>query len=198
MTALTQERWARPKAAAPTTGEPTTGEPTTGEPTTDEPKAAAPTTGEPTTGEPTTDEQDPVAQSRTDGPVAGTGRWLRLVEPSDAAADPVGPLASAEVPDRLARHRQPGPVTRAARVLAGVWRAVCRAVCRAGGALRRRAVGSRGWGACRASCDAGMATAEYAIVTVAAAAFAGLLIAILRSDEVRGLLLGIVRGALSV
>ncbi|MBC7292326.1 MAG: DUF4244 domain-containing protein [Actinotalea sp.] len=45
--------------------------------------------------------------------------------------------------------------------------------------------------------DAGMATAEYAIATVAAAGFAGLLIAILRSDEVRGLLLGIVRGALS-
>ncbi|EYR63064.1 hypothetical protein N866_03445 [Actinotalea ferrariae CF5-4] len=45
--------------------------------------------------------------------------------------------------------------------------------------------------------DAGMATAEYAIATVAAAGFAGLLITILRSDEVRGLLLGIVRGALS-
>lgn len=45
--------------------------------------------------------------------------------------------------------------------------------------------------------DAGMATAEYAIATVAAAGFAGLLIAILRSDEVRGLLLGIVRGALA-
>lgn len=50
----------------------------------------------------------------------------------------------------------------------------------------------------RLSADAGMATAEYAIVTVAAAAFAGLLIAVLRSDEVRGLLLGIIRGALSV
>lgn len=46
--------------------------------------------------------------------------------------------------------------------------------------------------------DAGMATAEYAIVTVAAVGFAGLLILVLRSDEVRGLLLGIVRGALSV
>lgn len=45
--------------------------------------------------------------------------------------------------------------------------------------------------------EAGMATAEYAIATVAAAGFAGLLIAILRSNEVRGLLLGIVRGALS-
>ncbi|WP_231494818.1 DUF4244 domain-containing protein [Cellulomonas sp. KRMCY2] len=50
----------------------------------------------------------------------------------------------------------------------------------------------------RAEPDAGMATAEYAIATVAAAGFAGLLLVILRSDEVRGLLLGIVRGALSV
>lgn len=45
--------------------------------------------------------------------------------------------------------------------------------------------------------DDGMATVEYAIVTVAAAAFAGLLLLILRSDEVRELLFGIVRGALS-
>ncbi len=45
--------------------------------------------------------------------------------------------------------------------------------------------------------DAGMATAEYAIVTLAAAGFGGLLLLILRSDEVRGLLLGIVRSALS-
>lgn len=46
--------------------------------------------------------------------------------------------------------------------------------------------------------DAGMATAEYAIATVAAAGFAGLLLLILRSGEVRELLLGIVRGALQV
>ena len=46
--------------------------------------------------------------------------------------------------------------------------------------------------------DAGMATAEYAIATVAAAGFAGLLILVLRSDEVRGLLTGIVRSALSL
>lgn len=62
---------------------------------------------------------------------------------------------------------------------------------RAGGWARRRAAELRG------SADAGMATVEYAIVTVAAAAFAGLLLLILRSDEVRGLLFGIVRGALS-
>ncbi|MEO6942549.1 MAG: DUF4244 domain-containing protein [Terrimesophilobacter sp.] len=43
----------------------------------------------------------------------------------------------------------------------------------------------------------GAATAEYAIVTLAAVAFAGLLVAILRSDEVRGLLLELVQRALS-
>lgn len=43
--------------------------------------------------------------------------------------------------------------------------------------------------------DDGMATTEYALVTVAAAAFAGLLIAIIRSDEVRELLLGVIRSA---
>lgn len=46
--------------------------------------------------------------------------------------------------------------------------------------------------------DAGMATAEYAIATLAACGFAGLLLALLRGDEVRGLLLGIVRRALAV
>ncbi len=44
--------------------------------------------------------------------------------------------------------------------------------------------------------DEGMATVEYALVTVAAAGFAGLLLAILRSDEVRGMLVGILQGAL--
>ena len=46
--------------------------------------------------------------------------------------------------------------------------------------------------------ELGMATAEYAVVTVAACAFAGLLLAIVRSPEVRGLLLGIIKRALSV
>lgn len=43
--------------------------------------------------------------------------------------------------------------------------------------------------------DEGMATTEYALVTVAAAAFAGVLIALVRSDEVRELLAGILRSA---
>jgi hypothetical protein len=46
--------------------------------------------------------------------------------------------------------------------------------------------------------DVGMATAEYAVVTVAACGFAGLLLAILRSGEVRGLLLGIITRALAL
>jgi hypothetical protein len=43
-----------------------------------------------------------------------------------------------------------------------------------------------------------MATAEYAIATVAACGFAGLLVVLMRSDEVRGLLVGIIQRALSV
>lgn len=43
--------------------------------------------------------------------------------------------------------------------------------------------------------DEGMATTEYALVTVAAAAFAGVLIALVRSEEVRELLAGILRSA---
>ncbi|MFB9377551.1 DUF4244 domain-containing protein [Kineococcus gynurae] len=46
--------------------------------------------------------------------------------------------------------------------------------------------------------DAGMATAEYAMVLLAAAGFAGLLAALLTSGEVRGLLTGIVRSALTL
>lgn len=43
-----------------------------------------------------------------------------------------------------------------------------------------------------------MATVEYAVATLAAAAFAGLLLVILRSSEVREMLTGIVRQALQV
>lgn len=42
-----------------------------------------------------------------------------------------------------------------------------------------------------------MATAEYAIATLAAVGFAGLLVVILKGNEVKGLLLGIIRQALS-
>jgi len=45
--------------------------------------------------------------------------------------------------------------------------------------------------------DAGTTTAEYAMVTMAAVAFAGLLALVLRSDEVRGTLTDLVHRALN-
>ncbi|WP_104173387.1 DUF4244 domain-containing protein [Arthrobacter sp. Y81] len=46
--------------------------------------------------------------------------------------------------------------------------------------------------------EMGMATAEYAIATLAAVGFAGILVFILRSDEVRGFLLNLIRTALAL
>jgi len=46
--------------------------------------------------------------------------------------------------------------------------------------------------------EGGAATAEYVIATMAAVGFAGLLILILRGDEVRGILTELVRHALTV
>ena len=46
--------------------------------------------------------------------------------------------------------------------------------------------------------DLGMATAEYAVATLAACGFAGLLVAVLSSGEVRGMLLSIVKRALTL
>ena len=69
---------------------------------------------------------------------------------------------------------------------------------------RRRGDGRRGDGrrdpvrALGEERDAGMATAEYAVATLAACGFAGLLVAVLRSDEVRRLMLGVVRQALAL
>ncbi len=45
--------------------------------------------------------------------------------------------------------------------------------------------------------ETGAATAEYAIATMAAVGFAGLLVVIMRSDEVRGMLTELVRNALT-
>jgi Flp pilus assembly pilin Flp len=45
--------------------------------------------------------------------------------------------------------------------------------------------------------DAGSATAEYAIATLAAVGFAGLLVVILRSDAVRQMLTNLIQHALS-
>ena len=55
------------------------------------------------------------------------------------------------------------------------------------GRLLRRVAGERG-----------AATAEYAVATMAAVGFAGLLVVILRGDEVRGILTDLVRNALTV
>ena len=46
--------------------------------------------------------------------------------------------------------------------------------------------------------DRGAATAEYAIATLAAVGLAGVLVVLLRSDEVRGMLTDIVRSALAI
>lgn len=48
------------------------------------------------------------------------------------------------------------------------------------------------------SAQSGMATAEYAIATLAAVGFAGVLVFIMRSDEVRGFLLNLIRTALAL
>lgn len=45
--------------------------------------------------------------------------------------------------------------------------------------------------------EEGAATAEYAIATMAAVGFAGLLVVIMRSDEVRTILTDLVRSALT-
>ncbi|WP_404320638.1 DUF4244 domain-containing protein [Arthrobacter luteolus] len=45
--------------------------------------------------------------------------------------------------------------------------------------------------------EAGMATAEYAIATLAAVAFAALLVAVLSSGDVREMLMSLIRAALS-
>ena len=46
--------------------------------------------------------------------------------------------------------------------------------------------------------ETGLATAEYAVATIAAVGFAGVLITVLKSDMARGLLENIVNTALSI
>lgn len=50
----------------------------------------------------------------------------------------------------------------------------------------------------RVAGDSGMSTAEYAVGTIAAAAFAGLLFKIVTSPQVRTLLTGIIKKALEL
>lgn len=49
----------------------------------------------------------------------------------------------------------------------------------------------------RLRADDGSATAEYAVVILAAVAFAGVLVAVMRSGEVQQILTDLVRGALT-
>lgn len=46
--------------------------------------------------------------------------------------------------------------------------------------------------------ERGLATAEYAIVTIAAAGFAGALMAILKGGDVKGMLTSLIQSALSI
>ena len=64
-------------------------------------------------------------------------------------------------------------------------------------ALSRRFVSMRSSAIRAVEADEGAATAEYAVATMAAVGFAGLLVVILRSDEVRGILTDLVRSALT-
>lgn len=60
--------------------------------------------------------------------------------------------------------------------------------------LRRGA--RRAWSLLKS--EEGAATAEYAVATMAAVGFAGLLVVILRGDEVREILTDLIRRALSI
>ena len=113
------------------------------------------------------------------------GAALRLVPSLGAAPDDVRPRSTSS----------------AARPPAGAGRGGRRA---SAGRRRRRlprtvlAWHERGRRTLAGRADAGMATAEYAIATLAAVGFAGLLVVILKGNEVKGLLLGIIRQALSL
>lgn len=64
--------------------------------------------------------------------------------------------------------------------------------------VRRRRRWWHRWTRRTLNSDDGMTTAEYAVGTVAAAAFAGILYAIVNSDEVIAALTGLVHHALSL
>lgn len=66
------------------------------------------------------------------------------------------------------------------------------------GPIRVRKSGTSGWLRRLFGSETGMATAEYAIATLAAVGFAGILVFIMRSDEVRGFLLNLIRTALAL
>lgn len=114
---------------------------------------------------------------RVDGRGARTARAVRVVRRRRRGATHRGraPGRSSGVV-RFARHVRRGRLGRAVAARAR--------------AVRRGVPG--------VPADAGMATAEYAIVMIAAVGFAGLLVVILTSPEIREALTSLVRGALSV
>ena len=54
------------------------------------------------------------------------------------------------------------------------------------------------WRVIRAAVDAGMTTAEYAVGTLAACAFAAVLMAVVRSGAIKSALVGLITSALSI
>jgi hypothetical protein len=61
----------------------------------------------------------------------------------------------------------------------------------------RRSLTTR-WRVIRAATDAGMTTAEYAVGTLAACAFAAVLMAVVRSGAIKSALTGLITSALSI
>ena len=118
-----------------------------------------------------------------DDPTPG-GAALRLVPPLGAAPEEAGP-PSTTGQTRPSSARPDGRHTSAGRRRRRLPRTIL-------------AWHDRGRRARAGLADAGMATAEYAIATLAAVGFAGLLVVILKGNEVKGLLLGIIRQALSL
>ena len=64
------------------------------------------------------------------------------------------------------------------------------------GPPRRRGALARRWAAVLATAESGMSTAEYAVATLAAVGFAGLLYKVLTSAKVQAALTGIIERAL--
>jgi hypothetical protein len=146
---------------------------------------------------------DEAGGRRTEGSAAGS-------KAADRAGAPVAPQGRVVWPLAVSSHgraRSAGSCGDRASMDAGGSSSSCvrlvpsrpgRAVRAVHRVLERRGHGpGAGVGAGSVSGDAGAATAEYAIATMAAVAFAGLLVVILQSDEVRGMLLDLVRRALT-
>lgn len=143
---------------------------------------------------PADDRPAPAPGQRSDS-ARTTGRQCEVIElfPGDHLLPEHGQTAAPAVP----RAESPGTGQVSADLVRGRDRPL-----RTLHLLRRRAAIRiqllRLWFTARATGQRGMATAEYAIATLGAVAFAGLLVVIMRSDEVRGFLLGIIRSALAM